>query len=83
MIQIITEEELQNATDQAKMKIKLKHPGAFTEYCGGKVTCECIYKALTSDDTTLHRRANFAYNFGFKRNGHICPQVEKLREQSK
>lgn len=34
--------------------------GAFTEYCGGKVTRSCIDKALNSNDTTLQRRARFA-----------------------
>ena len=36
--------------------------GAFTEYCGGRVTQACIDKAKRSDDVTLRRRAVFAEN---------------------
>jgi len=36
--------------------------GAFTEYCGGKVTNQCIERALNSNDETLRKRAQFAKN---------------------
>jgi hypothetical protein len=34
--------------------------GAFTKWCGGKVTQACIQKGLNSDDDTIRRRAQFA-----------------------
>jgi len=34
--------------------------GAFTDYCGGKVTAACIEKGLKSDDPTTVRRAYLA-----------------------
>lgn len=40
--------------------IKKKNKGKFTEYCGGKVTDECIQKAKKSSNPTLRKRATFA-----------------------
>jgi hypothetical protein len=37
--------------------------GVFTEYCGGKVTDECIQKGLKSNDTTTRKRAALAKTF--------------------
>ena len=34
--------------------------GAFTDYCGGKVTADCIEKGLKSDDPTIVKRASLA-----------------------
>ena len=34
--------------------------GAFTDYCGGKVTAECIEKGLNSPNETTRKRAQFA-----------------------
>ena len=34
--------------------------GAFTKWCGGKVTQACIQKGLNSDDDKIRRRAQFA-----------------------
>ena len=34
--------------------------GAFTDYCGGKVTAACIEKGLKSDDPTTVKRASLA-----------------------
>lgn len=34
--------------------------GAFTDYCGGKVTSACIEKGLKSDDPTTVKRASLA-----------------------
>lgn len=42
--------------------IKKKNRGKFTEYCGGKVTDECIQKAKRSGNTKLMKRATFAEN---------------------
>lgn len=42
--------------------IKKKNRGKFTDYCGGKVTQECIDKAKKSKNPTLRKRANFANN---------------------
>ena len=42
--------------------IKKKNRGKFTEYCGGKVTQECIDKAKKSKNHTLRKRATFADN---------------------
>lgn len=42
--------------------IKKKNRGKFTEYCGGKVTDECIQKAKKSKNPTLRKRATFAAN---------------------
>jgi hypothetical protein len=42
--------------------IKKKNRGKFTEYCGGKVTQECIDKAKKSKNPTLVKRATFADN---------------------
>lgn len=42
--------------------IKKKNRGKFTEYCGGKVTNECIQKAKNSNNPKLRKRATFAAN---------------------
>ena len=42
--------------------IKKKNRGKFTEYCGGKVTNECIQKAKNSKNPKLRKRATFAAN---------------------
>ena len=42
--------------------IKKKNRGKFTEYCGGKVTQECINRAKKSKNPTLRKRATFAEN---------------------
>ena len=69
--------------ENEKPKIEIKHPGAFTSWCKSQgfdgVTCECICKAMSTDNPTLHKRANFAYNFAFKRNGKTCECMEKRK----
>lgn len=40
--------------------IKKKNRGKFTDYCGGKVTEECIRKGKNSSNPTTRKRANFA-----------------------
>ena len=42
--------------------IKKENRGKFTEYCGGKVTQECIDKAKKSGNKTLVKRSTFAQN---------------------
>jgi hypothetical protein len=46
----------------SKIRIKKKNRGKFTEYCGGKVTQECIDKAKKSGNKKLVKRAVFAEN---------------------
>lgn len=41
--------------------IKKKNRGKFTDYCGGKVTEECIRKGKNSSNPTTRKRANFAW----------------------
>lgn len=40
--------------------IKKENRGKFTEFCGGKVTQECIDRAKKSNNPTLRKRATFA-----------------------
>ena len=42
--------------------IKKQNKGKFTEYCGGKVTQDCINKAKASGNSKLVKRAVFAEN---------------------
>ena len=43
-----------------RIHIKKKNRGKFTEYCGGKVTQECIAKGKKSKNPLTRKRANFA-----------------------
>lgn len=45
-----------------KIHIKKSHEGSFTEYCGGKVTDECIQKGKNSPNAKIRKRATFAQN---------------------
>lgn len=45
-----------------RIHIKKKNRGKFTEYCGGKVTEECIAKGKNSKDPKIRKRATFAAN---------------------
>lgn len=42
--------------------IKKENRGKFTEYCGGKVTSECISRGKNSESPTIRKRATFAAN---------------------
>lgn len=53
------EKWLQDASEKMKEK---GTEGTFTEYCGGKVTQECIEKGKNSPNTKTRQRANFADN---------------------
>lgn len=45
-----------------KIHIKKKNRGKFTEYCGGKVTSECIARGKNSSNPAIRKRATFAAN---------------------
>lgn len=45
-----------------KIHIKKQNRGKFTEYCGGKVTDECIQRGKNSTDPAVRKRATFAAN---------------------
>lgn len=46
----------------SKIHIKKSNKGKFTDYCGGKVTEECIQKGKHSPSATIRKRATFAAN---------------------
>lgn len=50
------------AARKGGIHIKPENKGKFTEYCGGKVTDECIEKGLNSSNPVTRKRANFARN---------------------
>ena len=81
---IIKLSEIITIMENEKPKIEIKHPGSFTAWCKKQgfdgVTCECICKAMATDNPTLHKRANFAYNFAFKRHGKTCDCMEKRKK---
>lgn len=45
-----------------KIHIKKSHRGRFTNYCGGKVTQECIRKGKNSSNPKIRKMATFADN---------------------
>lgn len=45
-----------------KIHIKKANRGKFTEYCGGKVTSECIARGKKSKSAAVRKRATFAAN---------------------
>ena len=45
-----------------KINIKKENEGKFTDYCGGRVTNECIEKGKRSPDHAVRKRATFAKN---------------------
>ena len=65
------------------IKIKPSHKGLFTDYCGGKVTNECIQKGKNSSNPAIRKRATFADNarhFKHRLGGNIV-EAFKLRRQ--
>lgn len=42
--------------------IKKKNRGKFTDFCGGKVTAECIARGKHSSNPVTRKRATFAAN---------------------
>ena len=66
----------------AKIKIKKSTQGSFTEYCGGKVTEDCIQRGKHSSNPAVRKRATFAANarhFKHKLGGQIIQEF-KLKE---
>ena len=63
--------------------IKKKNRGKFTDYCGGKVTDECIQRGKNSSNPAIRKRATFADNarhFKHRLGGSIV-EAFKLRRQ--
>lgn len=54
--------ELNTFAKGGRIHIKPENRGKFTEYCGGKVTSECIAKGKRSSDPAVRNRATFAAN---------------------
>ena len=64
----------------SSIHIKKQNRGKFTEYCGGKVTEECIRKGKKSPNPLIRKRATFADNvrhFKHKQGG-LFMNYEKL-----
>lgn len=62
--------ELNTFADGGGIHIKKKNRGKFTEYCGGKVTSECIARGKRSSNPAIRKRATFAQNArGWKHDG--------------
>ena len=56
--------------------IKKANRGKFTDYCGGKVTSECIARGKRSSNPAIRKRATFAANsrhWHHKNGGIIMP----------
>lgn len=54
--------EIEQFKSGGKIHIKKKNRGKFTEYCGGKVTSECIARGKASSNPAIRKRATFAAN---------------------
>lgn len=50
------------SSKKPKIHIKKENRGKFTDYCGGKVTSECIQRGKNSSDPKIRKRATFAGN---------------------
>lgn len=75
-----------------KIHIKKANRGKFTEYCGGKVTQECINKGKNSSNPKIRKRATFAdnarkwskhYNGGVLQNISIYNLLNQLKSSYK
>lgn len=66
-----------------KIHIKKANRGKFTEYCGGKVTSECIARGKNSPNPAVRKRATFAQNSRrwskHKNGGQIIQQFKMYR----
>lgn len=58
----LIDNEIEEFKSGGKIHIKKKNRGKFTEYCGGKVTSECIARGKRSSDPAVRKRATFAAN---------------------
>lgn len=66
-----------------KIKIKKENKGKFTDYCGGKVTSECISRGKNSSDLKIRKRATFAANarkWKHKNGGVIAPDAYRYTD---
>lgn len=54
--------ELISYKSGGKIHIKKENRGKFTDYCGGKVTEECIQRGKHSSSAAIRKRATFAAN---------------------
>ena len=61
--QVLAEKIINEAKRKKKwiQKVDMKK-GAFADYCGGKVTQDCIDKAMKSDDAHVVHMATLAQN---------------------
>ena len=62
--------------------IKKENRGKFTDYCGGKVTSECIARGKASSNPAIRKRATFAQNsrhWSKHKNGGQIIQQFKMR----
>ena len=53
---------LPKSKNGSNIHIKKSHEGNFTDYCGGKVTDECIQKGKSSHNPKIRKMATFAQN---------------------
>lgn len=58
----LLDNEMEIFKSGGKIHIKKKNRGKFTEYCGGKVTSECIARGKASSNPAIRKRATFAAN---------------------
>lgn len=66
--------------DGSGIHIKKSHKGKFTEYCGGKVTEECIRRGKKSPDPQIRKQATFAKNarvFKHQGGGSTGPDIKQ------
>lgn len=61
-IQVPGEKVIEMFKKGHKIHIKKANRGKFTDYCGGKVTSECIRRGKNSPDPKIRKRATFAAN---------------------
>lgn len=61
-IKVSGEEVIEIFRKGNKIHIKKANRGKFTDYCGGKVTSECISRGKNSSDPKIRKRATFAAN---------------------
>lgn len=69
-----------------RIHIKKKNRGKFTDYCGGKVTAECIAKGKKSKSPAVRKRAVFAENsrkWKHDEGGPLDSIVEAVNKRSK
>ena len=53
---------IESSKKGSKIHIKKENRGKFSDYCGGKVTEECIQRGKNSPNPTIRKRATFAKN---------------------